>query len=100
MMPFAFDLISTFVIGSTLPVATTERRIVPRSTTAILAGSIVVEAPVRAVKPQMPATTIRTKMETMQGLAGFLHNHVEVLRTSRPKGFQPAYVDSADRQRR
>ena len=32
MMPLAFDLISTFVIGSTLPVATTERRMVPRST--------------------------------------------------------------------
>ena len=52
-------------------VATTERRIVPRSTTAILAGSIVVEAPVRAVKPQMPATTIRTKTETMRVLRDF-----------------------------
>jgi hypothetical protein len=39
---------------------------VPRSTTAILAGSIVVEAPVRAVKPQTPATTRTTKMETMR----------------------------------
>src|SRR2546422_533631 len=34
MMPFALDLISTLVIGSTLPVATTERRIVPRATGA------------------------------------------------------------------
>ena len=30
MMPFALDLISTFVIGSILPVATTDRTIVPR----------------------------------------------------------------------
>src|SRR5262245_63601984 len=34
MMPFAFDLISTLVMGSILPVATTERTIVPRSTVA------------------------------------------------------------------
>ena len=45
MMPFAFDLISTLVIGSTLPVATTERTIVPRSTVAILDGSMSVDAP-------------------------------------------------------
>ena len=70
MMPFAFDLISTLVIGSTLPVATTERTIVPRSTVAILDGSIVVEAPLRAEKPQMPATTIRTKMETIRSACG------------------------------
>ena len=34
MIPFAFDLISIFVIGSTLPVATTDLTIVPRSTVA------------------------------------------------------------------
>ena len=34
MMPLAFDLISTFVIGSIFPVATTERASVPRSTVA------------------------------------------------------------------
>ena len=34
MMPLAFDLISTLVIGSTLPVATTDLTIVPRSTVA------------------------------------------------------------------
>ena len=38
MMPLAFDLISTLVIGSILPVATTDLVIVPRSTVAIEAG--------------------------------------------------------------
>jgi len=36
----AFDLISTFVIGSTLPVATTDLTIVPRSTVASLDSGI------------------------------------------------------------
>ncbi len=40
MMPFALLLTSILVIGSTLPVATTERTIVPRSTVASLAGSM------------------------------------------------------------
>ena len=40
MMPLAFDLISTLVIGSILPVATTDLVIVPRSTVANRAGSI------------------------------------------------------------
>ncbi len=39
MMPFALDLISTFVIGSTFPVATTDFTIVPRSTVARADGS-------------------------------------------------------------
>ena len=39
MMPFAFDLISTFVIGSILPVATTDFVMVPRSMVAILEES-------------------------------------------------------------
>jgi len=39
MMPFAFDLISILVIGSTLPVATTDLTMVPRSTVASFAGS-------------------------------------------------------------
>jgi hypothetical protein len=56
MMPLAFDLISTLVIGSTLPVATTERVIVPRSTTAILEGSMAGAAPFRRVNPQAPPT--------------------------------------------
>jgi hypothetical protein len=45
MMPLAFDLISTLVIGSILPVATTERVIVPISAAASLAGSMVFDAP-------------------------------------------------------
>ncbi len=39
MMPFALDFTSTLVIGSILPVATTDRVIVPRSTVAIEPGS-------------------------------------------------------------
>ncbi len=39
MMPFALDLISTFVTGSIRPVATTDLTIVPRSTTASAEGS-------------------------------------------------------------
>ena len=42
MMPLAFDLISTFVIGSIFPVATTERARSPRSTVARRDASTVV----------------------------------------------------------
>ena len=38
IIPFAFDLISILVIGSTLPVATTDLTIVPRSTVASFDG--------------------------------------------------------------
>ena len=60
MMPFALDLISTFVIGSILPVATTERTIVPRSTVAIFDGSMLEEAPLRVEKPHTPTRRTRT----------------------------------------
>ena len=60
MMPFAFDLISTFVMGSTLPVATTDRTIVPRSTVTTREASMEGVAPLRVVKPQMPATRMTT----------------------------------------
>jgi hypothetical protein len=36
MIPFALDLISTLVMGSILPVATTDLTITPRSTDASL----------------------------------------------------------------
>ena len=49
MMPLAFDLISTLVIGSTLPVATTDLTIVPRSTVAIFDGSMSADAPFRVL---------------------------------------------------
>ena len=45
MMPLAFDLISTLVMGSILPVATTERVMVPRSTVARRDGSMWFAAP-------------------------------------------------------
>src|SRR5262245_36360260 len=57
MMPLAFDLISTLVIGSTLPVATTDRTIVPRSTTATLDGSSVVDARLNVENPQPPTSS-------------------------------------------
>ena len=55
MMPLAFDLISTLVIGSILPVATTERTIVPRSTLASRDGSRSGAAPLRDARPTAPA---------------------------------------------
>ncbi len=39
MIPLALDFTSTLVIGSILPVATTDLVIVPRSTVAIEVGS-------------------------------------------------------------
>jgi hypothetical protein len=51
MMPLALDLISTLVMGSILPVATTERTIGPRSTVARRDGSMLVEAPLAVVTP-------------------------------------------------
>ena len=57
MMPFAFDLISIFVIGSTLPVATTDLTIVPRSTVASRDGSTSADAPLSVAKPAAPPTT-------------------------------------------
>src|SRR5437016_13171100 len=67
MMPFAFDLISTFVIGSTLPVATTDRTIVPRSTVAIRDGSTSAEAPFSVARPYAPPSTATTATATMYG---------------------------------
>src|SRR4051812_17895623 len=58
MMPLAFDLSSTLVTGSTFPVATTERTIVPCSMVAILDGSIGLDAPLSVEKPQTPAMPI------------------------------------------
>ncbi len=49
MMPLAFDLISTLVIGSILPVATTDFVIVPRSTVAMRDGSMSGVAPFNVV---------------------------------------------------
>ncbi len=60
MMPLAFDFISTLVIGSTLPVATTDFTIVPTSTSASRDGSIAGEAPFSVAKPASPATAKRT----------------------------------------
>ena len=57
MMPFAFDLMSTFVIGSTLPVATTDFTMVPRSTVASFEGSISGAAPFSVTRPAAPPRT-------------------------------------------
>ena len=87
MMPFAFDLISTLVIGSTRPVATTDRRIVPRSTTAICAGSSVVEAPVSAEMPQTVPARIRTRATRNVRLRDFFVGTLVFTDRTR-KGFQ------------
>src|SRR4026209_2973342 len=60
MMPFAFDLISTLVMGSIFPVATTERVMVARSTVASRVGSVVEEAPFSVERPQAAATASTT----------------------------------------
>src|SRR5262245_41849625 len=57
MMPLALDLISTFVIGSTLPVATTDLIMVPRSAVAMRDGSTSGAAPFSVAKPAAPART-------------------------------------------
>src|SRR5712691_3568417 len=57
MFPFAFDLISTLVIGSTLPVATTDFEIVPRSTVASRDASSSGDAPLSVARPAAPPTT-------------------------------------------
>src|SRR5687767_2698460 len=60
MMPFALDLMSTFVMGSTFPVATTETAMVPRSTVAIRAGSIAADPPPNADSAQKAIPTRMT----------------------------------------
>ena len=59
-MPLAFDLISTLVMGVTLPVATTLRAKSPRSTFASLVGSILVPPRVAATTPTMSKTSPTT----------------------------------------
>ena len=70
MIPFAFDLISTFVIGSILPVATTDLTIVPRSTVARRDSSTPAAAPFSEVNPQIPAirsvTTTQARIESLR----------------------------------
>src|SRR5688572_33140213 len=66
MMPFALDLISTLVMGSILPVATTERVIVARSTVASRDGSIVEDAPRSVENPHAAATARTTTMPAIR----------------------------------
>jgi hypothetical protein len=87
MMPLAFDLISTLVMGSTLPVATTERVIVPRSTTAILDGSMAGAAPFRRANPQGPPTRTTT---TAASSAHFLDFRI-------PTSLSPVDVESPEK---
>src|SRR5689334_16102390 len=60
MMPLAFDLISTLEMGSTRPVATTERARSLRVTVAIFDGSISALARVIRVRPKPPSAAIST----------------------------------------
>src|SRR3954467_9217185 len=109
MMPFAFDLISTFVIGSTLPVATTERTIGPLSTVASFDGSMFVDAPLSVEKPQTPParTSVATTAIRTRFLDLFIWAPARVawwrpaLLTSAPgEKLPPTYVDSENRDRR
>ena len=59
MMPLAFDLISTFEMGSTLPVATTDRTMVSCSTVASRDGSKVAFAGVMPDHAYSPAPAAR-----------------------------------------
>src|SRR5579864_3692422 len=59
-MPLAFDLISTLVMGSTLPVATTLLAKSPRSTLASFDGSILVPPRVSAITPMTAPSTTTT----------------------------------------
>src|SRR5471032_3612268 len=57
IIPFAFDLISILVMGSTLPVATTDLTIVPRSTVARREASTSADAPFSVARPAAPPST-------------------------------------------
>ena len=69
MIPLAFDLISTLVIGSILPVATTDLVIVPRSIVAMREESSSEAAPSSVVYPQMPPTRTTTPAGGQRPLA-------------------------------
>src|SRR5262245_5315165 len=72
-MPFAFDLISTLVIGSMRPVATTERVMSPRSTVAIREASISFFGRDITVKPATTSPpTMRRRPRISQSLRDFL----------------------------
>src|SRR3989304_6080487 len=60
MMPLALDLMSTLVVGSIFPVATTDRAIVPPSTAASREGSTPPGEPASADKPHAAAPTRTT----------------------------------------
>src|ERR1700733_15351863 len=64
-MPLAFDLISTLVIGVTLPVATTLLARSPCSTLASLVGSILVPPRVAATATMTNARTATDTIEMM-----------------------------------
>src|ERR1700704_831320 len=65
MMPLALDLISTLVMGSIFPVATTDRTIVPRSAVASFEASTPVDAPLSVPNPAAAAPTRTTRPMTM-----------------------------------
>ena len=69
-MPLAFDLISTLVMGSIFPVATTDRAIVPRSTVASLDSGIFAGPPKYADPPH--PITARPRTATPPYTARFL----------------------------
>jgi hypothetical protein len=62
-MPLALDLTSTWVMGQTLPVATTERAMSPVSTVPICEGSSGGEAVSVCTAKAPPAMTTSAPME-------------------------------------
>jgi len=77
MIPFAFDLISTFVVGSTLPVATTDFTIVPTSAAATFEGSTSGAAPLSVAMPAAPPRAISaTAMPTYKPVFDFLNREL------------------------
>src|SRR5688500_13944880 len=85
MMPFAFDLISTLVIGSILPVATTERTMAPRSTVTILEGSTAAAAP-RVDTPHAAAPTTTMPAAPRVYLRDVFMGCLPVGRATKPPG--------------
>ncbi len=79
-MPEAFDLTSTLVMGWTLPVATTERAMSPRSAFANCDGSNLVVLPrAAAATPRTTATTKTVRPVQSQSFRLFLRCVAKVL---------------------
>ena len=92
MMPLAFDLISTFVMGSIFPVATTDRTMVPRSAMASRDSGISGAGPKYADAPHATAASASTPKPTYKR---FLPTLVILCQTEdAPEMFRRAWPNS------